>query len=210
MNRLDASKVRLVGFLGIAIFLMFTTVAMAQEEVRSQVSLQGTGLVAKDSSGQGISQEATKSGGFLVGYSFQLNRWASAEANYGYSRNTQSYSGNFGRAAIQANVHEITGAFVLNIPANVPKVRPYVLAGGGALVFDPTRNAGGFVSGAESQGKAVFLYGGGVNFDITRNVGFRAEYRGLVYKTPDFQIGRLDSDKFTHLAQPSAGIFFRF
>ena len=87
-------------------------------------------------------------------------------------------------------------------------VRPYVLGGGGALVFDPTEKF--IVSGADRQTRGAFVYGGGANFDLTKKFGVRAEYRGLVYKVPDFGIDRLNLDKFTHLAQPSVGFFVRF
>ena len=48
------------------------------------------------------------------------------------------------------------------------------------------------------------------DFDLTRNFGVRAEYRGLVYKVPDFSLNNLNLDKVTHLAQPSIGFFVRF
>jgi hypothetical protein len=38
----------------------------------------------------------------------------------------------------------------------------------------------------------------------------RAEYRGFVYKNPDFGLASLKTDSWTHTAQPSAGIVFRF
>jgi hypothetical protein len=58
------------------------------------------------------------------------------------------------------------------------------------------------------QAKAALVYGGGVNFDATSHFGVRAEYRGFVYKAPDFKLDSLNLDKVTHLAQPSAGIYF--
>ena len=191
----------------LALPLLFATAAFAQEG-RSQVSLQGTGVFIKDTDNQGLTQEATRSGGFLVGYSYKFHRWAGVEGNYGYARNTQKFSTGSGATAIQSNIHEITGAFVLHVPVEHQVVKPYALAGTGALVFDPTDN--GRLAGADQQTKATFLYGGGVNFDVARNFGIRAEYRGFVYKTPDFKTGALDLDKVTHLAQPSVGIFFRF
>ena len=104
-------------------------------------------------------------------------------------------------------MHELTGSFVLHIPARIAKVRPYALAGAGALIFDPVDNPG---NGIDRQTKGTFVYGGGFNFDVTRNFGVRAEYRGLVYKAPDFTLNALNVDKVTHLAQPSVGFFFRF
>ena len=192
----------------IAIVAVSATTALAQVEQHSQVSVQGTGLFTKSSTGQIPSNEATNSGGLLVGYSYQLSRWFGAEANYGYTRNTQNFITFGGPSSLQADFHEVTGALVAHIPVNVRSVRPYVLGGGGALVFDPTEKF--LVTGAERQTRGAFVYGGGANFDITRYFGVRAEYRGLVYKVPDFGLDRLNLDKFTHLAQPSVGFFVRF
>ena len=86
-------------------------------------------------------------------------------------------------------------------------LKPFMLAGSGALVFDP-RNAS--IAGTQRQAKAAFVYGGGVDYDLTHHLALRAEYRGLVYKTPDFNLGGLNADKVTHTAQPSAGIVIRF
>ena len=198
-------------FLGLLItttIAVSATTALAQVEQPSQVSIQGTGLFTKKSTDQIPSHDATDSGGFLVGYSYQFSRWFGAEANYGWTRNTQNYLTLGGTPALQADFHEITGTLVAHIPANIRHVRPYVLGGGGALVFDPTSKF--VLSGAERQTRGAFVYGGGANFDVARNFGVRAEYRGLVYKVPDFNINSLNLDKFTHLAQPSVGFYFRF
>ena len=192
----------------IAIVAVSATTALAQVEQHSQVSVQGTGLFTKSSTGQIPSNEASKSGGLLVGYSYQFSRWLGAEANYGYTRNTQNFIALAGPSSLQADFHEVTGALVAHIPVNVRSVRPYVLGGCGALVFDPTQKF--IVTGAERQTRGTFVYGGGANFDITKNFGVRAEYRGFVYKVPDFGLDTLNLDKFTHLAQPSVGFFVRF
>lgn len=190
--------------------LWFASVAMAQEEGRHEVSVQGTGFFTKDSRGNGIFQHTTDTGGFLANYRFHFNRWLGAEANYGYDRNTQQNFTITGPFNVQSNVHQVTGALVVNIPWRVAALKPYALAGAGALVFDPTGNAGGFVAGAERQTKATFVYGGGIDYKIIPHVSLRAEYRGFVYQRPDFGLGLLNSDATAHTAQPSAGIVFRF
>jgi opacity protein-like surface antigen len=208
MNTL-ISKQALLGFGAVIVGIAVSaTTALAQVEQHSQISVQGTALITKSSNDQIPSNEASKSGGFLVGYSYQFSRWFGAEGNYGYSRNTQNFVTLGGPSALQANFHEVTGALVAHIPLNLRSVRPYVLGGGGALVFDPTDKF--TVAGSERQTRGAFVYGGGANFDITKSFGIRAEYRGLVYKVPDFSVDTLNLDKFTHLAQPSVGFFFRF
>jgi opacity protein-like surface antigen len=183
---------------------------MAQEEGRHEVSVQGTGFFTKDSQGNGISQHTTDTGGFLASYRFHFNRWLAAEASYGYARNTQQNLTATGPFNVQSNVHQATGALVVNVPWRAARLKPYALAGVGALVFDPTGNAGGFVAGAQRQTKAAFLYGGGIDYKIVRHVSLRAEYRGFVYQRPDFGLSSLNSDATTHTAQPSAGIVFQF
>lgn len=191
--------------------LLFGSAAFAQEGSVSthEVSVQGTGSFTKDSNGNGITQHATDTGGFLLGYRYHFNRWFAAEANYGYNRNTQQNFTSGGPFNVQANVHEATGAFVVTMPLS-GRISPYVLAGAGALVFDPTNNAGQSVPGALRQAKAAFVYGGGVDFALVKHVALRAEYRGFVYNRPDFQLAALDSNVTAHTAQPSAGLVFRF
>jgi opacity protein-like surface antigen len=192
--------------------LLFGSAAFAQEESpwkHGEISVQGTGFFTKDSNGNGISQHATDTGGFLVGYRYHFSRWFAAEANYGYDRNTQQNFTSTGAFNVQANVHQATADFVVTLPT-IRRLNPYVLAGAGALVFDPTNNAGQSVAGALQQAKAAFVYGGGVDFTLVRHVALRAEYRGYVYNRPDFQLAALDSNVTAHTAVPSAGLVFRF
>ena len=200
-------KVVVATILGV---LMCASGAIAQEGRWQEISVQGTGFFTKDSSGNGINQHATDTGGFLLSYRYQFNRWLAADASYGYARNTQQNFTSSRQFGVQANVHQATGALVVTAPHRIFRLAPYVLAGTGALVFDPTGNAGGSVSGAQSQSKAAFVYGGGADYGLSRHFTLRAEYRGFVYGRPDFDLAALHSGTTTHTAQPSAGIIFRF
>ena len=191
-------------------WLLCSSAAMAQRNEsggRNEVSAQGMGFFTKDSQGNGLSQHTTDSGGFLVSYRYHFNRWLAADASYGYARNTQQNFSSGAALDVQANVHQATGALVVTFPRRVLRLNPYLLAGAGALVFDPTGNTGG---GASSQAKAAFVYGGGVDYRVFSRVFLRAEYRGFVYDRPDFGLAALHSGSTTHSAQPSAGIVFRF
>ena len=198
------------GLLGAVLVLASSAKAQDQDFLRNQIGVQGTGLFTKDSQQNGTTEHSTNTGGFLVNYRFSINGWLAAEASYGYNRNTQQNFTPGGELGIQTNVHEATGAMVVNIPVYVARMRPYVLAGAGALVFDPTGNAGGFVSGAQEQERAAFVYGGGVDYRLVRRLSLRLEYRGFVYDRPDFGIAALSSNITTHTAQPSAGLVFHF
>jgi opacity protein-like surface antigen len=191
-------------------FVILLTLGASAQEDRSEISLEGTGFFTRDTSGQGVSRTTSDTGGFLLGYRYHINRWIAAEGNYGFDRNTQKYFGGFGESRVQANVHAVTGDVVVNLPLPIRKVSAYALAGGGSLIFDPTGNNGGFVPGAGTQARGAFLYGAGADYALTRHFSLRAEYRGYVYKDPDFGLRPLNTDSWTHTAQPSAGIVFHF
>src|SRR5262249_46354932 len=110
---------------------------------------------------------------------------------------------------VQANIHQLTGAFVFRPSVRVAKVRPYGLAGTGVLRFSPTTNSAN-MDGVLPQTKPAFLYGGGADFDLSQRVGIRAEYRGMLARPPDFKLSSLTLGTTTHLAQPSVGIYYRF
>ena len=190
--------------------LLCTSASMAQELPRHEVSVQGTGFITKDSDGNGIRQHTTDSGGLLASYRFRFNRWLAADGSYGYTRNTLQNFTSAGAFNVQADMHQTTGALVVTSPRKIASLSPYALAGVGALTFDPTGKQGGFVLGADRQTKAAFVYGGGVDFDITRRFALRVEYRGLIYKRPDFGLATLNANTTAHTAQPSAGVVIRF
>ena len=182
------------------------------QELRSEVSIQGTGFFTKDSTDRGLDHSATDTGGVLAGYRYHVNRWLSAEAVYGWDRSSQVFNSAQGSGRVQADVHQATGGLVFNVP--VPRkfiVRPYVLAEGGALVFRPT-NASGTIPGVEQQAVGAFVYGGGFDYQLPslKHIALRAEYRGYVYNVPDFGLVGLRSDAIAHTAQPSAGLVYRF
>jgi opacity protein-like surface antigen len=195
---------------GLFATLLFAATSMAQELPPNEVSVQGTGFFTKDSDNNGITQHTTDSGGLLVSYRNRFSRLFGADLSYGYTRNTQQNLTSAGALNVQSNVHQATAALVAHAPGRVFGFRPFALAGAGALTFSPTNNLGGIVPGADRNAKAAFVYGGGGDFDINDRFALRLEYRGLVYKRPDFGLVSLNSDATAHTAQPSAGFVIRF
>jgi opacity protein-like surface antigen len=189
---------------------LLSVAAMAQEN-RSEVSIQGTGFFTNSTTGNGTAYSATDSAGVLGTYRYHLNRWISVEGAYGFDLNTQKYLVNSQAFRIQSNIHQFTGSFVVNLPSHGhSRLNPYFLAGGGALLFEPTSDQFNSISNAQSQTKAAFVYGAGVNYAIHKGVSLRAEYRGLLYSNPDFGFGSLATNSLTHTAVPSIGLSFRF
>jgi outer membrane immunogenic protein len=195
---------------GMFALLVFASASMAQELPKNEVSIQGTGFFTNDTTGNGIRQHTTDSGGLLASYRYNFNNWLAADGSYGYTRNTFQNFTPAGAFNIQSNVNQITGALVVKSPQKLLVFRPFLLAGGGVLNFNPTDNPGGLVLGADGQNKGAFVYGAGTDLDINERFAIRLEYRGLVYDRPDFGIAALNSGRTTHTAQPSAGFVFRF
>jgi outer membrane immunogenic protein len=193
----------------LAIILVLFGISSWAQEVRNEVTVQGSGFFQKQTTAGGITNEATNSGGVMAGYRFNLKNWFAVEGDYDYFRNHQTFSGSSGTTSIPMNVHAATGVAIVKLPSfKVPAVKivsPFVLAGGGAMFFDPR---GGFVSNEETRG--AFVYGGGFDVSMSKHFLLRAQYRGFVYKTPDFEMTSLKVDKYTHSAGPSAGLVFTF
>jgi opacity protein-like surface antigen len=190
--------------------LLLSLSALAQEN-RSEISIQGTGLFTKNTSGNATAYSATGSGGFLGTYRYHLNRWLSVEGAYGYSQDTQEYLLISEAFRIQSAIHQFTGTMILNLPSRPhSRLSPYVLVGDGALLFTPNGNQFNSLSGASSQAQGAFVYGVGTNYALTRAFGLRVEYRGMVYSTPDFGFGGLATNSITHTAMPAVGLSFRF
>lgn len=198
-----------------AVFVALFGVQARAQDYRSDVAVQGYGTFQKpDAVGLGVTDRATYAGGFLASYRYHFNHISALEVNYGYTRFAQRYSSTIGEEVVQANVHEASIAYVLT-PHDFwdGKLRPFVLAGTGALIFSPTNNPGGSVSGTFVQDRSMLLYGGGVDYfplSDHKRFGFRIGYRGLVYKAPGFDVPGLNTEAITNLAEPYAGIVFRF
>jgi len=196
--------------LAVTVAVLLPLAAMAQDEHNGEISLQGMAFFTKSASNvNGTSYSATQTGGVLGTYRYHFGPNVSAEFAYGFARNTQKYSLNSADFRIQSQVHQVTLAMVVNV-AHPKKFTPYFLVGGGVVVFVPSGNQLNNISGAQTQGKGAFLYGGGINYPLQNNFSLRLEYRGLLYGPPNFGFGGLSANSVTHSAEPSIGLSYRF
>jgi opacity protein-like surface antigen len=193
----------------LAMILVLLGVSSWAQEVRHELIVQGSGFFNKQTSDGGITNKPTNSGGVMAGYRFNLKNWLAVEGDYDYFRNGQKFLSGGGTAYIATNVHAATGTAIVKLPSfkapRIGAVSPFVLAGGGAMFFDPRGE-----STLDVQTRGAFVYGGGVDVAMSKHFLLRAQYRGFVYKTPDFELASLKVDKYTHSAVPSAGLVFTF
>ena len=187
---------------------VLTVPVMAQEEAgRMEFGISAIGALPSGSSGNGVSQTGGNSGGVLATYRFFLTPNQGAEADYGYTRDTQQYSAPTGLANVQTDMHEFSDSYVYRF--TLGRVKPFATAGVGGVVFDPVLGSGAFLSQPDTQTRTAFVYSVGADFAITSHLSFRAQYRGLVFKAPDFDSG-VGSNAAMNFSEPTGGLVWRF
>jgi opacity protein-like surface antigen len=191
----------------VLVTLALTSPPVFAQGVDSEVSANFTGNFQNQTSGMAVMDSPSYAGGLLVNYRYHFNRWSAIEANYGYTRFSQTYSSG---SVTQANAHELSLAYQFTFGvASDAHFRPLLEAGTGALLFSGPITAGS-TGGGLAQGRPTFLYGGGLAYKLRGPPGVQLGYRGLVYKTPDFTVPTQLTNATSHMAEPYVGLTFRF
>jgi opacity protein-like surface antigen len=200
---------------GLAItILAVASVASAQDKGRFEASLGFTGVYSKTSNASlgTASLTPTTSGGILASFRYHLKHLGGLEVNYSHTNNSQIYSVPGDTYRVMNGITEFTGDLVIS-PFHFKKIEPFAFAGGGSLKFNPGNQYidGNQVSfGAKSERTLSFLYGGGLDYPLKKSIALRMQYRGLLYKAPDFDVATLYTGANGHMAEPSIGIVFKF
>jgi NAD(P)-dependent dehydrogenase (short-subunit alcohol dehydrogenase family) len=128
---MDLNSIKRTILAAVCVLALSSVNAVAQE-IRSEISLHGTGFFTKDADGNWIRQHATDTGGFLVAIAttsivgLQQRRTTDMTAIHRF------ISGGTG-TRVESNIHQSTGSAVVKLPS-FAGLQPYALAGGGALV----------------------------------------------------------------------------
>jgi len=172
-------------------------------------AISGFGQFSGTSNGNGIQDKPTYSTGVLATARQSLHFWLGWEVNYGYTRYAERYKGSGYGVQVQNNMHEVTGAYLVQGPTiPILGLQPFGAVGVGALVFLPTTTGGQRYS---QQYRVPILYEFGVNYPIlTSHLGLRLQYRGLSYKTPDFNAAQLTTGSRRQTSEPSVGAYLHF
>ena len=198
----------------IAVVVALAGIVSAQDEGHFDASLGYGGAFSKTatSSNGAITLKPTNSGAFLATVRFRFNRVHGLEGNIGHMNNSQLYSISPDTFRVQGGVTEYSGAYVINLFQR-DRLEPFLFAGAGALRFNPGNT---YIDGNPStisvtkQTSLAFLYGGGADYRFWRVLALRLQYRGLLYKEPDFGIPNFFTGVHGHMAAVSAGIVFKF
>lgn len=211
--------------IAMAAFFLLTSIGWAQDNTYD-ISLGGSVVLNKQSTGNGTVLTPTNSGAVLVTGRYRFSEHSSVEINYSHTANSQIYFASPLTYRIQGSVAEYSGAYVFSFHQS-ERIEPFVFAGAGALVFYPgygssTINDVQANLPTSSQTRPAFLYGGGFDWrifsivplvrraSITNHLALRLQYRGLVYKAPSFNVQNLFTGARGHMAEPSVGIVVKF
>ena len=187
--------------------LLLSPAAQAQKALTDKdLSVDGFYQMTSTASGNGITDKASKSAGAAAYFRRSYHWWLGYEAGYEYTRYTDYYTGQvFG---IQHNQHEFSGSYYVHGPHTIAGIQPFALAGVSALVFSPSLNGG---QRAAWQARPGINYGAGINVPLlTSYFGLRFEYRGVYYRTPDYDRGNLTTNAWRNTSEPMGGLYFRF
>jgi outer membrane immunogenic protein len=187
----------------------------AQEGGQSEFSVSALGSFQRSSSGNGINQSANGTPGVLFSYRYFFSAHHGFEMDYGYRRYDQQFSAVGSSAAftgnlvVPADTHEGSISYVFRF-ASGHRLKPFVNAGVGALVFAPTSLAGNAIRGTSTLATGDFVYGGGADMALSPRLNLRVGYRGHFFEAPDLGLATLYTGSRTHMAEPFVGLSFRF
>jgi outer membrane immunogenic protein len=200
MNKIFASTLLLA--------TSFAAPMFAQNETdRMEIGVSAIGAFPSGSSGSGVQQGASYSGGVLASYRYFFSAHQGAEVDYGYTRDTLQYSTFSGASGLLSDMHEFSASYVYRLPLG--RVIPFASAGLGGVVFDPATGGSFAPVTPAAQARPAFVYSVGADIKINSHLSVRAQYRGLVYKAPDFGTG-FGSDSAMYMSEPAAGLVWRF
>lgn len=196
-------------------FLAFVIMVCAAS-AHAQTDVAGSiyGAFSGTTTSNDVQQSPSNSAGALLEVRHIANPILGFEGTYAYNRADESYRYTGyacpvglvpctpGPVSVPANAHEVTADWVPSV--HIANFRPFGVLGIGALLNEPS---GGVDT--QSQTKAVYVYGAGLDWGLLPHIGLRVQYRGNLYKAPDLTTLYSSTNTFTHTAEPMVGLYFR-
>ncbi len=190
--------------------LVGASVAHAQES-RQDASVSYSGLFSPVIVGNAVHQSATEGDvGVVASYRYLLTPRGAAEVNYGYNRFITEYSfpGGFYRAHTQ--FQEFSAEYVYSA-FSYKSFFPFIEGGIGGYFF-------GIINDNKTSEGTVFKsttaigvpYGGGVAYELSPSFDIRAEYRGIIVKTPDMGFSTGNTGRYENIYNPVIGVAYHF
>ena len=156
---------------------------------------------AKATTANSVPLSTTNVAGPQLDLGLHVNDTTMIEIRDAMSWPVQSYGNSF---QVRARLNDFAFEYVW-IPT-AGSVHPFLEGGFDWLHYTPS--GGNNTPGAISQNKYGADYGGGLDFALTKSLTLRLEYRGLIYRVPDF--GLIVISKWNHMPEPDAGLVWHF
>jgi opacity protein-like surface antigen len=194
------------------LLLPLLTAPVFAQESRQDISVSGTAIIPPFASGDAVHLHATVGyAGALVSYRYLLTPHGGLELNYQYNQNVQHFTA---PASIDYRVHdrfqEISGAYVYSF--NFRNWNPFIEGGAAGFLFSPIDDAKTQTFSISRSTIVGGLYGAGIAYEISPSFDIRAEYRGLIMKTPTFNYPSNDfrTNVYYNVYDPVIGIAYHF
>jgi outer membrane immunogenic protein len=192
--------------------LMLTAAAGYAQESRQDVSISGMALLPPQVNGSGgVYESPSFTGGVVASYRYLLTPHSGLELNYSFAQNTMYFQccGNSTYNPIHVRQQEGSAEYVFGL--TFKNYNPFIEAGVGGFFFTPILN-GTYTLDSKQQVEIGGVYGAGVAYEVSPSFDVRLEYRGAVFKTPDFKLpgNRFETNRFEAISMPTIGIAYHF
>ncbi len=176
-----------------------------------------TGPVLTNSAGTAVpnAPPLTQTVDPFVGFRFGVRHIFSPifglEANFAYNRANQNFRGSgIQNGVVYSHAKPITFDYVATLPHELFGVRPFVVAGGGAISYNISSTSN---LPARPEWIPVFEYAIGADYHPVRFPNFmslRFQYRALVGHAPDYLLPYLATNNLINSSEPQGGVVFHF
>ena len=200
---------------GLAVVMAALAVAgHAQVEGKLDLSVSGGSIFGKNISQptSAVSLSPHYSAAVFGSVRYHVNHLHAVEIDLGHAGTSQIFVRPPDTFIVNADVFEFSGSYVLT-PYHDRRLQPFLFAGVAGLHWSPNNQWIDQVQvnfGAVRQNSLAFSYGGGADYTLWRRLALRLQYRGLIYRAPDFGVPNLFISAKDHMAEPAAGLVFKF
>jgi outer membrane immunogenic protein len=191
---------------------MVAAVAHAQES-RQDASVSYSGLFTPEVVGNAVHQTATVGDtGLLASYRYQLTPGGAAEVNYGYQRYINKFDSSVDIIRAHTQLQEFSAEYVYS-RYSFHNIFPFIEGGIGGYFFGIINDNKTIYEGPLKSSVNIGIpYGGGFAYEISPSFDFRAEYRGIIVKAPDFGAPEnfTRTGRYVNLLNPVVGVAYHF
>lgn len=180
---------------------------------QTDIGVSGFYALTSGTSGLGTKQTPSNGAGGMVELRHISSPWLGYELAFSYGQADQAFEPLAGACALTCQnpkfklpgyASEVAINYVVS--KKMGKLRPFAVAGLGFFISLPDATP----LGNNTSIRGAYIYGGGVDYDFSRHLGVRTQFRGNLYKAPNTAQIYPATGQFTQSLEPMAGVYYRF